>query len=60
MAGHRVLRDGNAITITIDFPSRDAAEAFASDPSLKEAMAKAGVVGAPEISLLTPVEELSY
>jgi len=58
--GHRLLRDGNAITILIDFPDVAAAKAFAEDPSLPEAMSKAGVVGAPELSFLSTVEEVSY
>jgi hypothetical protein len=58
--GHRVLRDGNAIEVLIDFPSAADASAFASDPALKDAMAKAGVVGAPDISVRDSVEEISY
>ena len=58
--GHRLLHDGNKVTILIDFPDREAAEGFASDSALREVMAKAGVVGAPEISYLESVEEISY
>jgi hypothetical protein len=58
--GHRLLRDDNAITILIDFPDAESAKAFTADPSLKEAMTKAGVIGAPTLSYLDDVESLSY
>lgn len=58
--GHRVLRDGDAVAILIDFPDTTAAQGFATDPALKEAMSKAGVIGAPAISYLDDVENVSY
>jgi len=58
--GHRVLRNGEAVTILMDFPDTAAAEGFASDPALKEAMSKAGVIGAPAISYLDDVESVRY
>jgi len=58
--GHRVLRDGNNITISIEFPDRDSAAAFVDDPALREAMAKAGVVGQPSLTYADEVEALSY
>lgn len=57
---HRVLRDGDNITILIDFPDRDAAVGFVQDPALREAMAKAGVIGAPEVTVTDEVEAVSY
>ena len=48
-AVYRALDDGNDITISHDFASRDAAEAFAGSEELKGAMHEAGVVGAPTI-----------
>jgi hypothetical protein len=57
---HRVLRDGNALTILIDFPDAGSAEAIVSDPALREVMAKAGVIGQPDVAILTPVEEIRY
>ncbi|HET6626842.1 MAG TPA: hypothetical protein VFG63_10675 [Nocardioidaceae bacterium] len=57
---HRVLRDGNNVTILIDFPDRDSATGFAEDPDLREAMSKAGAVGAPAITFADEVEALSY
>jgi hypothetical protein len=59
-SGHRLLRDGNTVTVLIDFPDQAAAEGFGADPSLGEAMSRGGVVGAPDISLLEPAEEITY
>jgi hypothetical protein len=50
----RVLRlptDGNEIIAIHDFPTVEQAEAFASDPALKEAMQRGGVAGAPRIEI---------
>jgi hypothetical protein len=58
--GHRVLHDGNQVTILIDFPDRGLTEGFASGPTLPEVMSKAGVVGAPAIASLVPSGQLSY
>ena len=57
---HRVLRDGNNVTILIDFPDRDSATGFAQDPALREAMDKAGVTGLPAIAFSDEVEAISY
>lgn len=48
----RVLHDGNAVLVIIDFPDAASAQAFMADPSLATAMAEGGVVGAPEVSIL--------
>jgi hypothetical protein len=58
--GHRVLRDGNNVTISIDFPDRDSATAFTDDPALRDAMAKAGAVGRPTMAYTDEVEAISY
>jgi hypothetical protein len=58
--GHRVLRDGNQVTILIDFPDRSLAEGFAADPALPEVMSKGGVTGAPDIAFLESCEQISY
>lgn len=58
--GHRVMRDGAAVTVLIDFPDTAAAQGFAGDPQLKEAMSKAGVVGAPTVNFLHDVESITY
>ena len=39
----------NDITVTHDFASQEAAQAFAASPDLRAAMHDAGVVGAPTI-----------
>ena len=49
---YRGVDDPNAITAVMDFPSAANAKAFASDPSLKEAMSKAGVTGPPQITFV--------
>jgi heme-degrading monooxygenase HmoA len=61
--GHVVLRsadDGNAVTTLNHFPSRERAEAFAKDPSLKEAMEKAGVDNVPTVTFLEEADNLDY
>ena len=61
--GHLVYRgaeDRNAVTILNHFPSRQRAESFAADPSLKEAMERAGVDGVPTITFLEEAEGLDY
>jgi quinol monooxygenase YgiN len=41
--------DPNDVTVTHDFASREAAEAFIGNPNLRKAMAEAGVVGEPTV-----------
>jgi quinol monooxygenase YgiN len=53
---YRGAEDPNAITIVMTYPNLDAAKAFASDPSLKEAMGRGGVTGPPAISFVEPAE----
>ena len=43
--GARVLHDGNAVLVLIDFPDAASVQAFMADPSLAEAMTKGGVIG---------------
>ena len=57
---YRGLDDPNEITIVNHFPSREQAEAFASDPSLKEAMERGGVVSEPRITWAGEVETVDY
>lgn len=59
-SGHRVLHDGNNVTVTIDFPDREAAQGFASDPSLADVMKRAGVTSAPDVVYLDSDETKSY
>ena len=48
------LRDKhpNNVTVLHWFPSAGEAEAFATDPGLKEAMQRAGVTGPPRIEIV--------
>jgi hypothetical protein len=60
---HRINRsvaDPNNITVVAGFPSRDAANAFATNSDLKEAMGRAGVAGAPRIEIFEEVESVQY
>ena len=56
----RSLDDPAAITIEMQFPSAEHARGFLADPSLKEVMSEAGVIGEPVASLLDEVSERSY
>ena len=61
--GHRLaqsLDDPNALTVLIMFPERSAADGFLADPSLKEAMANAGVTSAPVFEVLAVTAEAAY
>jgi uncharacterized protein (DUF1330 family) len=53
---YRGAEDPNAVTVVMAFSSLEGAKAFASDPSLKETMGRAGVTGPPSISFLEPAE----
>jgi quinol monooxygenase YgiN len=53
--GYQVLQsasDPNDITAIMDWPSVDAAKAFATSASLKDAMKNAGVISQPDVSFL--------
>jgi len=61
--GHEVYRgldDPNEVTAVIHFPSREAGEAFAADPSLKEAMEQGGVVSEPRITWAEEADSADY
>ena len=58
--GYRVLRDGNAVLALIEFPDASSAQAFTTDPSLREVMDKAGVVGAPDVSIWSEASGETY
>jgi quinol monooxygenase YgiN len=47
------VRKPNLVSIIGEFPSATAADAFATSPKLKQAMEKAGVVGKPDVKVLT-------
>lgn len=44
--------DPNNVTVLHWFPSVEQAQAFASEPGLKDAMARAGVTDAPRIEIV--------
>ena len=54
------VEDPNNLLVLIEFESTADAKAFANDPSLKEAMSTAGVIGAPDISLRERTDEATY
>lgn len=61
--GHWLLLDQNedgTQLILNEFPDRASAEAFANDPSLPEAMARAGVTGPPRIEFYEMAERVDY
>ena len=47
------VNNPNMISIIGEFPSAAAADAFATSPVLKDAMEKAGVIGKPDVKVLT-------
>jgi hypothetical protein len=47
--------DRNDVFVTHDFPTVEAAGAFAHDPALKDGMDRAGVTGPPRIEIFTSV-----
>ena len=61
--GHQLYRgadDPNEVTIVNYFPSREQAEAFATDPSLKEAMERGGVIGEPRVTWVEESGSVDY
>ena len=57
---NRVVGSENEVLITISFADLASAQGFLDDPSLKTAMAGAGVQGAPEIIVAEQVEAIQY
>jgi hypothetical protein len=49
----RGLTDPNMVLVAVKVDDMDKAKAFAKDPSLKKAMQKGGVIGAPSIMFVT-------
>jgi hypothetical protein len=61
--GHEVYRgleDTNDLTIVNHFPTTEQAQAFAADPSLKEAMERGGVVSEPRITWAKESDAADY
>ena len=57
---YRGLEDPNEVTVINQFPSREQAEAFAADPSLKEAMERGGVISEPRLTWAQETEAVDY
>jgi uncharacterized protein YndB with AHSA1/START domain len=57
---YRTVEDPNTLVIVNDFPTADGARAFMTDPSLKDAMERAGVDSVPQIWLCDEVESQRY
>jgi quinol monooxygenase YgiN len=60
---HRIYRDvhdPNRVVVHNDFPSEEAARGFLDDPSLAEAMERAGVEGDPGMSFMERAERKVY
>jgi quinol monooxygenase YgiN len=60
---HRVYRDihdPNRVVVHNDFASEEAARSLLEDPSLKEAMERAGVEGEPGMSFMERAERKVY
>ena len=57
---HRVLRDGDTVVVTVDFPDEASVAALRDDPALAEAMKRAGVITVPEVDILTEADTRSY
>jgi len=61
--GHEVFRsddDPNDLTLMLDFPSREAGEAFLAEPELKERMGEAGVLAPPRTMWATQTACADY
>lgn len=57
---YRTSEDPNEVVVAIEFSSQDQGRAFLEDPSLREAMRRAGVEGEPHIHFREPVEAVEY
>jgi hypothetical protein len=57
---YRDLDDPNDVIVLNSFPTKEQAEAFAADPSLKEAMERSGVVTEPQVTFAREVETIDY
>jgi len=51
----RSIEDSNMVMVAVKLDDLDKAKAFSKDPSLKKAMQKGGVVGAPNIQFTTMI-----
>jgi heme-degrading monooxygenase HmoA len=61
--GHTVSRavaDPNTIVIVTDFATLEGAQAFTQDPSLRAAMERGGVDGAPQVWIVEEADAKQY
>jgi len=61
--GYEIYRgddEANDLTIMLDFPSRDAGEAFMADPELRQHMDEAGVTSEPRTMWVTQTQCVNY
>jgi len=61
--GHEIYRgddEANDLTIMLDFPSREAGEAFMADPELRQHMDEAGVTSEPRTMWVTQTQCVDY
>jgi hypothetical protein len=61
--GHSVNRDAadpNTIVIVTDFATLEGAQGFTQDPSLRDAMARGGVEGAPQLWIVNEADARTY
>lgn len=61
--GHTIYRDPgnpNDVSILTSWESREGAEQFIQDPSLKAAMDKGGVISEPRVTFLDEAETQTY
>ncbi len=56
----RSVTDPNTVLVVNDFATTAGAQAFSADPTLKEAMARAGVDGAPQVWITEDSEVFAY
>ena len=50
---YRSMENPNQVVIMTEFPSADAVTGFLANPELKAAMEKGGVIGKPQVQVLT-------
>lgn len=61
--GHTIYRDAddpNNVTLVMTYESRERADEFMRDPSLREAMERGGVVSEPRFTWVEEAETASY
>jgi heme-degrading monooxygenase HmoA len=57
---YRTVDDPNDVVVAVEFRSENDARGFVGDPSLREAMERAGVEGEPQIQFRELVETRDY